>query len=123
MMKKLLIADDEPGIRKLVRMTLESGELEILEAANGEEALRLAREHKPALLLLDVMMPLMDGFDICRTLKSDPETSSIAIVILSARSQDSDRDEGVAAGADDYFMKPFSPLALMRKVDEVLAGP
>ncbi|MGH2787547.1 MAG: response regulator [Actinomycetota bacterium] len=120
-MKKLLIADDDPGIRRLVRMTLESDNYEILEASDGEETLRLAREHKPVLLLLDVMMPRVDGFDICRELKSDPATSSTTIVILSARTQESDLNEGRAAGADDYFMKPFSPVALMRKVDEVLA--
>ncbi len=102
-------------------MTLESDNYEILEASDGEETLRLAREHKPVLLLLDVMMPRVDGFDICRELKSDPATSSTTIVILSARTQESDLNEGRAAGADDYFMKPFSPVALMRKVDEVLA--
>jgi two-component system phosphate regulon response regulator PhoB len=120
-LKKLLIADDDPGIRRLVRITLESDNYEILEASDGEEALRLAREHKPVLLLLDVMMPRVDGFDICRELKSDPATSSTTIVILSARTQESDMNEGRAAGADDYFMKPFSPVALMRKVDDVLA--
>jgi two-component system, OmpR family, phosphate regulon response regulator PhoB len=120
-LKKLLIADDEAGIRRLVRMTLDSDEYEIIEASNGNEALELARQHKPALMLLDVMMPLLGGFDICRDLKGDPETASITIVILSARTQDSDRNEAREAGADDYFIKPFSPLALMRKVDEILS--
>lgn len=119
-LKKLLIADDEPGIRRLVRMTLESDEYEIIEASNGDEALNLARHHRPALMLLDVMMPRRGGFDICRELKTDPDTASITIVMLTARAQESDQHEGRAAGADDYFMKPFSPLALMRKVDEIL---
>jgi two-component system phosphate regulon response regulator PhoB len=120
-LKKLLIADDEPGIRRLVRMTLESDEYEIIEASNGDEALDLARHHKPALVLLDVMMPRRGGFDICRELKTDPQTASITIVMLTARAQESDEVQGRAAGADDYFMKPFSPVALMRKVDEILA--
>jgi two-component system phosphate regulon response regulator PhoB len=119
-LKKLLIADDEPGIRRLVRMTLESDDYEIIEASNGDEALELARHHKPALVLLDVMMPRRGGFDICRELKADPETAAITIVILTARAQEADQHEGRAAGADDYFMKPFSPVALMRKVDEIL---
>lgn len=119
-MEKLLIADDEPGIRRLVRMTLESDDYEIIEASNGQEALDLARLHKPALILLDVMMPRLGGFDICRELKADPETDSITIVMLTARAQESDQSEARAAGADDYFMKPFSPVALMRKVDEII---
>jgi two-component system, OmpR family, phosphate regulon response regulator PhoB len=118
--KKLLIADDEPGIRRLIRMTLESDEYEIIEATNGDEALELARLHKPALVLLDVMMPRRGGFEICRDLKADPETASITVVMLTARTQDADQREGDTAGADHYFMKPFSPLALMRKVDEIL---
>lgn len=119
-MEKLLIADDEPGIRRLVRMTLESDDYDIIEASNGQEALDLARLHKPALILLDVMMPRLGGFDICRELKADPETASITIVMLTARAQESDQSEARDAGADDYFMKPFSPVALMRKVDEII---
>lgn len=121
-MNKVLIADDESGIRSLVHMTLESEDYEILEAADGEEALRVAREHLPALILLDVMMPKKTGFEVCRELKSDPATDAIYCVILTARSQAADEVEGRAAGADDYFTKPFSPLALLRKVDEVLDG-
>jgi two-component system phosphate regulon response regulator PhoB len=119
-LKRVLIADDEPGIRRLIRMTLESDEYEIIEATNGDEALELARLHKPALVLLDVMMPRRGGFEICRDLKADPATASITVVLLTARAQESDQDEGHEAGADDYIMKPFSPVALMRKVDEIL---
>lgn len=118
---KLLIADDEDGIRSLVRMTLESDRLEILEAADGNEAVELARAHHPQLILLDVMMPGISGFEVCRTLKSDRATAGIAVVMLTARAQDADREEGEEAGADGYFTKPFSPVALMRKVDEILA--
>lgn len=115
-----MIADDEPGVRRLVRMTLESESYEILEASDGAEALALVREHKPALVFLDVMMPEMSGVEVCAQLKSDPETSQITIIMLTAKAQEADREAGAGAGADDYFTKPFSPLALLTKVDEVL---
>ncbi len=119
-MKKLLIADDELGIRRLVRMTLESDQYEIIEAADAQEALGMARAHRPELVLLDVMMPKGTGFDVCRALKQDPETKDITVVMLTARSQKSDVAEGDVAGADDYFTKPFSPVNLVRKVDQIL---
>lgn len=119
-MKKLLIADDEPGVRSLVRMTLESEAYEILEASNGEEALALAREQLPQLALLDVMMPGLSGFEVCKQLKADPATAGITIVMLTARAQETDVKEGEAVGADDYFTKPFSPVSLMRKVNEII---
>jgi two-component system phosphate regulon response regulator PhoB len=118
--KKLLIADDEEGIRALVRMTLDTESLEILEAADGDEAVTLARENRPDVILLDVMMPGRSGFDVCRTLKSDPATAAIPVVILTAKAQTADREEGRAAGADDYLTKPFSPVELLHKVDDLL---
>jgi two-component system phosphate regulon response regulator PhoB len=118
-MRKLMIADDEPGVRSLVRMTLESDSYEILEASDGDEALMLALEHRPELILLDVTMPGLSGLQVCRMLKDNPSTSAISVVMLTAMDQDSDRAEGKVAGADDYFTKPFSPLALLRKVDEI----
>lgn len=121
-MRKLLIADDEPGVRRLVRMTLESDEYEIFEAADGDEALSVARSELPDLILLDVMMPKRSGYDVCRELKDAEDTREICVILLTARAQDADQQEGVSAGADDYFVKPFSPVALVRKVDEVLVG-
>jgi CheY-like chemotaxis protein len=121
-MKKLLMADDESGVRSLVRMTLESDDYEILEASDGNQALELAREHQPDLLLLDVAMPGMSGFDVCRLLKEDPETQQIKVIMLTARAQQMDVEEGQKSGADDYFTKPFSPVALMRKVEEIFGG-
>jgi two-component system phosphate regulon response regulator PhoB len=118
-MRTLLIADDESGIRSLVKMTLQRKQYEILEASDGEEALALARKHHPELVLLDVMMPGLTGFEVCRALKDDPATADATVVMLSAKAQDSDRAEGIAAGADDYFTKPFSPIALLRKIDDV----
>jgi two-component system, OmpR family, phosphate regulon response regulator PhoB len=118
-MRTLLIAEDEQGIRALVKMTLARNEYEILEAVDGEEALALAREHRPELILLDVMMPGLSGFEVCRALKDDPITAQATVVMLSARTQEADREQGMASGADDYFTKPFSPIALLRKIDEV----
>lgn len=121
-MRRLLIADDESGIRSLVRMTLERDSYQILEASDGEEAIAMAREHHPEVVLLDVMMPGLSGFDVCRALKGDPTTAEATVVLLTAKAQESDRAEGIAAGADDYFTKPFSPIALLRKIDEVFGG-
>jgi DNA-binding response OmpR family regulator len=121
-MRKLLIADDESGIRSLVRMTLERDSYQILEASDGQEAIALAREFRPEVVLLDVMMPGLSGFDVCRALKDDPTTAEATVVLLTAKAQESDRAEGIAAGADDYFTKPFSPIALLRKIDQVYEG-
>jgi DNA-binding response OmpR family regulator len=119
--RKLLIADDEAAIRLIVRTTLGDDSFEILEAADGEEALEVAREHRPQLILLDVMMPKRSGFEVCRALKADPETSSTRIIILSGKSQESEKRIGAEVGADDYFTKPFSPIALLRKIDEAFS--
>jgi len=121
-MKKILIVDDEEKVRKLVEVTLSVGELEILHASSGDEALNVVRETKPDLILLDVMMPgKLDGLDVCRILKKDPETKDIYIIILTAKGQQVDKENGFAAGADDYFVKPFSPMELMDKIDGILA--
>jgi DNA-binding response OmpR family regulator len=101
-------------------MTLDTGAYEIIEASDGEAALALAREHRPDLLLLDIMMPKLSGFEVCQALKENPATAGITIVMLTARAQESDRTHGEETGADDYFTKPFSPVALLRKVEDVL---
>jgi len=117
--RTLLIADDEPGIRALVRMTLQNETYEILEAADGEAALEIARSRHPELILLDVSMPKLTGIDVCRAIKGDPDTSDIVIMMLTARAQQADREQGQLAGVDDYFTKPFSPVALMNLVDGI----
>lgn len=119
-MRKLLIADDDPTLRNLVRTTLESDEYEILEAGTGNEALAVARAERPQLVLLDVQMPGLTGFAVCRELKADPETRDTIVVMLTSRSQEADLAEGRAAGADEYLTKPFSPLRLLRLVESVL---
>jgi CheY-like chemotaxis protein len=119
-MKKILIADDRAHIRELVSATIGQGQYELFEARDGEEALTLARKVKPDILLLDIGMPLIDGFEVCRLLKTDPETSSIHIIIITAYGQEEYRKKGKDAGADEYFAKPFSPTALLDKIVEVL---
>lgn len=120
-MKKILIVDDEPYIRELVSTTLKGDEYKILEAGDGEEALQIARNEMPDLILLDIRMPKKDGLEVCRELKSDPKTSSLYIVILTAYGQEVEKERGREAGADGYFVKPFSPIALLKKVEELLA--
>ncbi len=121
-MKKILIVDDQREIRELVAATLRIGPYQIFQAANGPEALDLAQRERPDLILLDVMMQAggMDGYEACRRIKTGQETSGSFVMILTARGQKSDLEQGYAAGANDYFVKPFSPLELMAKVDEVM---
>jgi CheY-like chemotaxis protein len=120
-MKKVLIVDDEPGIRKLVKSTLKSEDYQILQAEDGQKAIDIARGQNPDLILMDIIMPGgIDGFEATRILKNDPRTSGSTIIILSAKVQEEDLIKGLQAGADDYFSKPFSPLALVKKVEEVL---
>lgn len=121
-MKKILIVDDEEKVRKLVEVTLSVGKLEILHASSGDEAVKIAREAKPDVILLDIMMPgRLDGYDVCSLLKKDPDTKDIYVIMLTAKGQKADRERGLAMGADDYFVKPFSPMELMDKIDSILA--
>ena len=121
-MKKILIVDDQIEVRELVQVTLEIGDYQILSAENGQRAVEIAQSEHPDIILMDIMMPgsEVDGLEACRQLKSDPATRDITIVMLSAKGQESDIDAGKKAGADDYFTKPFSPIALIEKVEEVM---
>ena len=121
-MKKILIVDDQLEVRELVQVTLEIGDYEILAAENGQQALEVAQAERPDIILLDIMMPgsNVDGLEVCRRLKNDPNMNSTTIVMLSAKGQESDIEAGRQAGADDYFTKPFSPIALIEKVEEVM---
>ncbi|MBI2857242.1 MAG: response regulator [Chloroflexi bacterium] len=121
MARKILLADDEETVRSLVAATIrDDSQYVLFEARNGIEALDIARREKPDLLLLDIVMPGLSGFEVCRRLKSDPETSGISIVILTALAQEADREKGRSVGADDYFSKPFSPTALIQMVEQML---
>jgi len=122
-MKKILVVDDHAAVRELVGVTLEIGPYHILTAENGDQALEVARAELPELMLLDIQMPggQLDGLEVCRLLKNDELTRNIYIVLLTAKGQEWDKKLGFDAGADDYFVKPFSPLDLMNKVEEVLS--
>lgn len=121
-MKKILIVEDQPDIRKLIRMTLEFEQCEIHEASDGAFGLRMAAGLQPDIVLLDVMMPgEMDGLQVCQRIKSDPRMAHTKVLLLTARGQARDREEGRQAGADDYLIKPFSPLELIDTIDRLLA--
>lgn len=122
-MKRILIVEDQADIRKLIRMTLEFEDYEIREAADGASGLRLARDFRPDLMLLDVMMPgELDGLQVCRRIKHDDATQSIRVVLLTARGQARDREAGREAGADEYLVKPFSPLQLIETIERLLVA-
>ncbi|PJI98570.1 response regulator receiver domain-containing protein [Acidovorax sp. 69] len=116
-MKKILIVEDHMDIRKLLRMTLEFDDFEIHEAATGDAGWALARELCPDIVLLDVMMPgTLNGLDVCRRIKSDPGMLHTKVIMLTARVQAVDKEAGMAAGADDYLMKPFSTLQVLETI-------
>ena len=119
-MPTILVVDDEPPILELVRYTLEDEQIRVLEAADGVQALEVAHAARPDLILLDVMMPRLDGLEVCRRLRADTALGGTRIVMLTAAGQDADRARGLDAGADDYLTKPFSPLALFTLVRSLL---
>ena len=116
----ILIADDEPNQLELMSFNLSNAGYSIIKASNGKEAMELIENHSPDLIILDWMMPKMSGIDVCRTLRSRSETKQIPIIILSARSEDSDKSLGLDTGADDYISKPFSPKELISRVKALL---
>jgi DNA-binding response OmpR family regulator len=116
----ILAADDDEDIRELVRFRLERAGYEIATAADGEEALLLARERLPALIILDHRMPKMTGIEVIRTLRGEEATARIPIILLTASVQEASVSEGFAAGADDYIKKPFSPQELTARVQAIL---
>jgi two-component system alkaline phosphatase synthesis response regulator PhoP len=119
----ILIVDDEPHLRTLIHQTLEELEdegVELLTASNGEEALATIEAVKPNLVFLDVMMPKLSGFDVCKRTKQELGLTGIYIVLLTAKGQEFDRQRGQEVGADLYMTKPFDPDALLEKAREVL---
>ncbi len=115
-MTTILIADDEPAILDLVRFTLDDPQVQIVSAADGAAAVELARSVRPNVALLDVQMPRLNGLEVCRRLRALPECAHTRIVMLTASAQAEDRRRGMAAGADHYLTKPFSPLTLLTLV-------
>lgn len=123
MKTRILIVDDQGELRKLVRMTLEYADYELHEAENGARALELLEVVRPELVVLDVMMPGgLDGFQVCEIIKSRPEARKTRVLMLSARGQKTDLEQGRRAGADAYLVKPFSPLELIDKVEKLLGN-
>jgi CheY-like chemotaxis protein len=117
---KILVAEDEKDIRELIGFTLRFAGLEVTLVKNGVEVVEQVSQVRPDLVLLDVRMPKMTGYETCRVLKSDPETCDIPIVILSAKGQEGEIQEGIESGADHYIVKPFAPDELANQVKDIL---
>jgi two-component system response regulator MtrA len=118
--KRILVADDEPDVRELVVYRMKRSGYDVIEAKNGEEAFELAVANVPDLVVADVMMPRVNGYELTRRLRADPTTKRIPIILLTAKSQEADISQGFAAGADDYLKKPFNPDELVARVRAVL---
>jgi CheY-like chemotaxis protein len=123
MKRNALIVDDQPDIRKLILMTMESEDFELHETDNGADALRLAQSLRPAVVLLDVMMPgSLDGYQVCEKIKANEDLrNTTKVILLTARGQRTDVERGQAAGCDAYLVKPFSPIELLDTVDRLVA--
>jgi DNA-binding response OmpR family regulator len=118
--KTVLVAEDEPDIRALITFSLEYAGYRVIEALNGEDAVELAREEQPDLILLDVRMPRLNGYQACTVLKADASTKEIPVVFLSARGQETEIRQGLELGAEEYILKPFAPDELYRRVGGIL---
>ena len=118
--KKILVVDDEMHILRIVKYKLESAGYHVLTALNGADALKLAREERPALIFLDIMMPGINGYEVCLQLKNDPQTKDIIIIMLTAKGQESDKIKGLEVGVDEYITKPFSPQDLLDRTRDLL---
>ena len=117
---KILVAEDEKDIRELVGFTLTFGGYRVVEATNGEEAVAKARQEIPDLIILDVRMPKVNGYEACRTLKALPETRHIPVVFLSAKGQEAEVKEGLSLGAAAYILKPFAPDELLAQIGRIV---
>ena len=119
---KVLLVDDDPVILKLLQVNFEMEGYTVMTAADGVEGLEKARSERPDIVLLDIMMPRMDGLQVTQALKGDDSTKDIPIILLSAKAQASDIQAGRDMGADDYLTKPFDPLELLERVGDLLSG-
>jgi DNA-binding response OmpR family regulator len=117
----VLVVDDDPVILKLLTVNFELEGYQVLSATQGAEAVDVAREHKPDVVVSDIMMPVMSGLDLVTAMRADPELAAIPVILLSAKAQAADVRAGLDAGADDYVTKPFEPLDLVSRVEAVLA--
>lgn len=119
-MPRILVAEDEKDIRELIAFTLRFAGFDVLVATNGVEAVEVAEAEKPDLVILDVRMPRMSGYEACRRLKENPQTASLPVVFLSAKGQDSEIRQGLESGAEEYILKPFAPDELIQQVRDIL---
>ncbi len=119
-MARIVVIEDEPDLQRVLAYNLHEAGHEVLPAGGGQAGLRLAREHRPALILLDLMLPDMPGTEVCKALKADPETRDIPVLMLTARGEEVDRVVGFELGADDYVTKPFSVRELLLRVQAIL---
>ncbi len=115
---KILVVDDEPPIVRLMGFILARHGHQILSAVNGEQALEMVREHNPDIVLLDIMMPRIDGYEVARTLRADPKYARLPIIMLSAKAQEEDIQKGIEVGVDEYITKPFSPEHVVHAVHD-----
>ncbi|MCS6993234.1 MAG: response regulator [Anaerolineales bacterium] len=120
-MAKIVIAEDEPDIRELIAFTLRFAGHEVIAGTNGEEGYLLAKKERPDLVMLDVRMPKLTGYEACKRIKAEPELAHTPVIFLSAKGQDSEIEQGLAAGAEEYLLKPFAPDQLVERVKNVLA--
>ena len=121
-MSKILIAEDERDILELITFTLEYGGYEVIPTTNGEDALDMTRHERPDLVLLDVRMPRMSGYEVCTHIKADDDTRRIPVVFLSAKGQEAEVNTGYDLGAIDYILKPFAPDQLLEIIRSILTG-
>ncbi len=121
--KKVLIVDDDPNLIRSLGYVLQKEGYDFDTAYDGEEAMAKVRETEPGVILLDIMMPRKNGYEVCAEVKGTTGLQDINIVVLSAKSQEVDRERGLAAGADEYITKPFSPKTIVDKVKELLGEP
>ncbi|MSU40175.1 MAG: response regulator transcription factor [Pedosphaera sp.] len=120
MKPRILVVDDEPDALELAELNLRNAGFAVLLAANGTDALKQARKHKPDLIVLDIMLPEVDGLEVCKTLRADPGTAGIPVLLLTAKAAEIDRVLGLELGADDYVTKPFSPRELVLRIKGLL---
>ncbi len=118
--KKILIVDDEPHILRSLGFVLKRAGYQVMEARSGIEALQIAQEQQPDIVFLDIMMPELDGYEVCRRLREDPNLADTRVVMLTAKGEEADRRRGYEAGAHDYMTKPFSPSRAVARVEEML---
>lgn len=119
-MAKIVVAEDEPDIRELIAFTLRFAGYDVITGSNGEEGFKLTLQEHPDLVMLDVRMPRMTGYEACKRIKAEPELAATPVVFLSAKGQESEIEQGIASGAEEYLLKPFAPDQLVERVRAIL---